>query len=105
MVDALEQDQMRHDVREPYNAQVVVFLLEHYRTFHALVAQRIGSDTVADDLLQQSVQKALEHPARACEATRRFAWFYHILRSTLVDDYRARAAEENTRALGGRRDR
>src|SRR5262245_38880455 len=39
MVDALAQDQTRHDVREPCNAQGVVFLLEHYRTFHAFVAQ------------------------------------------------------------------
>jgi len=101
MRHAPEQDQTLHDVREPLNEQVVALLLEHYHTFHAFVAHRVGSDTVADDLLQQSLQKALEHPAKARETTRIFAWFYHILRSSLVDYYRARAAEAKKGAHWG----
>ena len=102
MRHAPEQDQTLHDVREPLNAQVVALLLENYHTFHAFVAHRVGSDTVADDLLQQSLQKALEHPAMAREPTRIFAWFYHILRSVLVDYYRARAAEAKKGAHWGK---
>jgi len=101
MRHAPEQDQTFHDVREPLNEQVVALLLAKSRTFHAFVAQRVGSDTVADDLLQQSLQKALEHPAMARETPRIFAWFSHILRSTLVDYYRARAAEEKKGAHWG----
>jgi RNA polymerase sigma-70 factor (ECF subfamily) len=72
----------------------MALLLENYHKFHVFVAQRVSSDAVADDLLQQSLQKALEHPVMAQEATSILAWFYRILRSTRVDYYRARAAEE-----------
>ena len=95
MVDTFEQDHTLHDMYEPCNAQVMALVLEHDRTFHTCVAPRVGGDTVAADLLQQRVQQAVEHPARAREATRLFAWFSRILRSTRADDYRARVAEEH----------
>src|SRR5262249_9537228 len=98
MLSASEKDYKLHDVHEPCNAQVVALLLEHYRTSHAFVAQRVSSDTVADDLLQRRVQKAYEYPVRALGERCILAWFYRILRRTRVDDYPARAAEKHARA-------
>jgi RNA polymerase sigma-70 factor (ECF subfamily) len=88
------QDGAIHEALEPLNEQAVSVLLENHRKFRAFLGKRVGSDAFADDLLQQSLKKALEHPAMAREETSILAWFYHILRSALVDHYRSRAAEE-----------
>lgn len=69
-------------------------LVDNHRSFQQFLARRVESDSVAEDLLQQSLKKALEAPAHSTEQESILAWFYKILRNTLTDYYRKRDVEQ-----------
>ncbi|MBH0193736.1 MAG: RNA polymerase sigma factor [Nitrospira sp.] len=68
-------------------------LLENESAFRQFVRRRVGDEVVAEDILQQSLIRAVErhHSLRNDESA--VAWFYRILRHALVDYYRSRGAE------------
>lgn len=68
-------------------------LIEHEPAFRAFLRRRVGNEAVADDILQQSLTRAVErhHAVRKEESV--VAWFYRILRHALIDYYRSRKAE------------
>lgn len=68
-------------------------LIEHEPSFRAFLSRRVGNEAVADDILQQSLIRAMErhHSIRKEESV--VAWFYRILRHTLIDYYRSQKAE------------
>lgn len=68
--------------------------IENHKKFRDFLAARVGSRQIAEDLLQNSVRKAIEHPAGATDEKSILAWFYTILKNTLTDHYRAKASEE-----------
>lgn len=53
---------------------------------------RVGSDAEAEDILQNSLVKALRHANELRDADRLTAWFYQLLRHSVIDHYRARGA-------------
>lgn len=61
--------------------------------FHRFLTGRVGSATEAEDLLQQSLLKALQNRDTLRRGERAVAWFYRILRNAVVDHYRQRASE------------
>lgn len=69
-------------------------LLKHQSAFLAFVRRRVADPELAADVLQDSFLKAL----RASDALRGdekiVAWFYRILRRTIIDLYRRRAVEK-----------
>lgn len=69
-------------------------LLEQQPAFRSFVRRRVKDDALAEDLLQQSLTRALErlHTVKNDESA--VAWFYRILRHAIVDFYRAQAAEQ-----------
>lgn len=73
--------------------RVVSVLIEHEPAFRAFLRRRLEDDTLAEDLLQQSLVRAVERHHAVRDDTSVVAWFYQILRNTLVDYYRARGAE------------
>jgi RNA polymerase sigma factor (sigma-70 family) len=77
--------------------QVETHLVKHHDAFLAFVRRRVADPDLAADVLQDSLLKAL----RARDTIRRdenvVAWFYRILRRTIIDVYRRRAA--NARML------
>lgn len=79
----------------PIDDRVIETLVGQHKKFRAFLARRVESDEVAEDLLQLSLRKALETPARVQEEASVVAWFYAILRNVLVDFYRARARESD----------
>jgi RNA polymerase sigma-70 factor (ECF subfamily) len=53
----------------------------------------VDDAALAEDLLQQSLVRAVERHHAVREETSAVAWFYQILRNTLVDYYRSHGAE------------
>lgn len=77
----------------PIDERMTKLLVDNHRRFRSFLEKRVGDAATAEDLLQQSLKKALENPARSEEELSVVAWFYQILRNALTDHYRAHASE------------
>lgn len=71
---------------------IAVLLAERAR-FHRFIAARIGDRTAADDILQQSLLRALRHGGDLRCGESVVAWFYRILRNAIADHYRGQRSE------------
>lgn len=67
-------------------------LMESQSQFRAFLRKRLRSDAAVDDLLQNALMKALRRRGEVKKNERVVAWFYRILRRTLVDHYRSESA-------------
>lgn len=69
-------------------------LLESLDEFVAFARTRVDDPELAADLVQESLLKAIKssHQLRDNESAR--AWFYRILRHTIIDLYRRRGMEQ-----------
>ena len=78
---------------EPHMNDMLQRLLEHGSAFRVFLRRRVGNDALAEDLLQQSMVRAIQshHSVRSNESV--VAWFYKILRHTLIDYYRSNSTE------------
>ncbi len=79
---------------QPLDESVARLLVENHRRFQSFLAKRVGSKEVAEDILQQSLKKAIEHPPISVEEAGVVAWFFTVIKNTLTDYYRAKASEE-----------
>lgn len=68
-------------------------LLEQQSAFRAFLRKRLSDDGVVEDLLQQSLMKAVERHRDLQKAESAVSWFYRILRHAVVDYYRSHAAD------------
>lgn len=68
-------------------------LLAHESDFRAFVRRRLADDAMAEDVLQQSLMRAVERQHTLQQSENVVGWFYRILRNAIVDVYRSRAAE------------
>jgi len=69
-------------------------LLANLKTFVAFARSRVGDAQLAEDVVQESLIKALaatQKPAKEAEA---MTWFYRILRRSIIDLYRRRAVNK-----------
>ncbi|MBL9188366.1 MAG: RNA polymerase sigma factor [Opitutaceae bacterium] len=55
---------------------------------------RTGSESEAEDLLQQSLLKAFQHDAQLRRGEKAVTWFYRILRNAISDHYRRKSSEQ-----------
>ena len=72
---------------------IVRRLLDHQSSFRSFLRRRIGDEALAEDLLQQSFVKAVEHQHSLRNEDSVVAWFYRVLRNTVIDYYRMHGAE------------
>lgn len=70
-----------------------VLIVERAR-FHQFISSRIGSEADADDLLQDSLLRALEKGSSLRRGERVVAWFYRILRNAMADHFRERGKRD-----------
>jgi RNA polymerase sigma-70 factor (ECF subfamily) len=70
-------------------------LIEQRRLFLRFLVRRIPSPVVAEDILQNSYLRALEHEAELRSGESSTAWFYRILRNAVIDFYRHRKVEDH----------
>lgn len=68
-------------------------LLEERSAFRAFLRKRLSDDVVAEDLLQQSLMKAVERHHDLQKDDSAVSWFYRILRNAVVDYSRSHAAD------------
>lgn len=84
------------DALKPMSKGVLIVLLRNHSEFRRFLARRVGSDALAEDLLQQSFSKALRQPPHSDVEAGVLSWFYTILKNTLIDHYRSQAARDKT---------
>jgi len=63
-------------------------ILENLQTFVAFVRKRVGDPHLAEDIVQESLIKALSAENKPAEEENATAWFYRILRRSIIDLYR-----------------
>ena len=82
-----------HAIPEPHLNGMIQRLLEHESAFRLFLRRRVGDEVLSEDLLQQSMIRAVQshHSVRNDESV--VAWFYKIIRHTLIDYYRSKGAE------------
>ena len=71
--------------------EAVAQLVEGHREFLAFLERRVESPAVAEDILQAAFVRGLERGAGVDEE-KVVAWFYRILRNSVIDHYRHRSA-------------
>src|SRR5687767_9075683 len=74
-------------------------LIENLQQFVAFARKRVGDAHLAEDVVQESLLKALQAECQPAESEDVVAWFYRILRRSIIDlyrrnDARARALEK-----------
>lgn len=74
-------------------------LLENVHEFTGFARKRLGDPELAADVVQESLLKALKAADQIRDEENSKAWFYRILRRTIIDLYRRRDARH--RALAG----
>ncbi len=81
----------------PLNPEVVARLVANHREFLAFLGRRLPSREAAEEVLQSAFMRTLEKGGAIEQPENVVAWFYRLLRNSLVDHYRRRASE--SRAL------
>lgn len=78
---------------QPHTNDMLQRLLEHGSAFRVFLRRRVSDEAQVDDLLQQSMIRAVQshHSIRSNESV--VAWFYKILSHTLIDYYRSKGTE------------
>jgi RNA polymerase sigma-70 factor (ECF subfamily) len=76
------------------SSEAIETLVAERARFHRFLAKRLGNATEADDLLQESLLRALERGGGLRGRERIVPWFYRILRNGVVDHFRHRGADQ-----------
>lgn len=75
------------EVKQP---SVLDALLARRAEFRGFLVSRLGSEADADDVLQNSLIKALRNGSDVRDEQKLTAWFYQVLRNAIVDHVRSR---------------
>lgn len=75
-------------------ATIETQLLENVREFTAFARKRLRDPELAADVVQESLLKALRSSDQLRHKENAKAWFYRILRRTIIDLYRRRDARD-----------
>lgn len=69
-------------------------LLANLQTFVAFARKRVGDLHLAEDVVQDSLVKALASARKPANEEEALAWFYRILRHSIIDLYRRRSVNK-----------
>jgi RNA polymerase sigma-70 factor (ECF subfamily) len=72
------------------SSEAVARLVEGHREFLAFLERRVESRAAAEDILQAAFARGLERGA-GVQDEKVVAWFYRVLRNSLIDHYRQRS--------------
>src|SRR4026209_1808208 len=73
--------------------EIVDVLLANHQKFLSFLEKRLGSRELAEEILQASMLKGLERKETLQQETKVIAWFYRLLRNTIIDYYRSQEAK------------
>jgi RNA polymerase sigma-70 factor (ECF subfamily) len=72
---------------------ILTLLLQNRQRFLAFLTPRVGGEEAAQEVLQAAFIKGMEKGEALREEESAVAWFYRLLRNTLVDRYRQQQRE------------
>jgi RNA polymerase sigma factor (sigma-70 family) len=78
--------------------KVETYLLDNVHAFTGFARKRLGDPELATDAVQESLLKALKAADQIRNEENAKAWFYRILRRTIIDLYRRRDARDRALA-------
>jgi RNA polymerase sigma-70 factor (ECF subfamily) len=81
--------------------EAIAQLVEGHRDFLSFVERRVESRAVAEDILQAAFARGLEHGA-GVQDEKVVAWFYRVLRNSVIDHYRHRSTSARAMEAWGR---
>lgn len=70
-------------------------LIENLQVFTAFARSRVGDPHLADDVVQESLVKALKSANQPSGEQDTITWFYRILRHSIIDLHRRDAVRKN----------
>lgn len=73
--------------------KVIQVILAERARFHRFVASRVGDAATAEDVLQDSLLRALGQNRSLRRGEAAVPWFYRILRNAISDHYRKKGSE------------
>jgi RNA polymerase sigma factor (sigma-70 family) len=85
-------------MNSPSAAALSDTLAEHHRRFLDFLVRRVGSEVLAEDILQDAYAKSIEKADSIRDNESVVAWFYQLLRNAVVDHYRRAGTEKKARA-------
>jgi RNA polymerase sigma-70 factor (ECF subfamily) len=80
------------------DAAALAILVENHARFLSFLERRVGSTDIAEDLLQDAFVRGIERAASLHGDESVIAWFYRVLRNSLIDHYRRQGAEQRALA-------
>ena len=81
------------------SADLATQLVDNHRQFLGFLERRLGDRALAEDILQDAFVKSIEKGDEIRDESSAVAWFYRMLRNSIIDHYR-RSGTRN-RALEG----
>jgi RNA polymerase sigma factor (sigma-70 family) len=69
-------------------------LADHHAAFVGFVRSRTGDPELAEDIVQDSMLKALQTANAPADKEGVVTWFYRILRNAIIDTHRRRGVRE-----------
>ena len=76
----------------PLSPEVVLRLVSNHREFLAFLQKRLGNRALAEDILQEAFVRGLHKLGTLASDEAAIAWFYRILRNSVIDHHRRRAS-------------
>lgn len=70
------------------NSQSALALVPHLKAFQGFVRRRVNSSEIADDIVQDSLLRAVRAAPDLRDSEALLPWFYRILRNAVTDHYR-----------------
>jgi RNA polymerase sigma-70 factor (ECF subfamily) len=83
---------------EGLSGDILERLMAQRKQFLSFLTKRVGSESVAEDILQAAFVRGYEKGGQIRDQDSAVAWFYRMLRNAVIDHYRHRDSSE--RALG-----
>ena len=81
--------------------EAIARLVGGHREFLAFLERRVESRAAAEDILQSAFARGLEHGA-GVQNEKVVAWFYRVLRNSVIDHYRHRSTTARAMEAWGR---
>jgi RNA polymerase sigma-70 factor, ECF subfamily len=86
---------------ESLSPEAIAQLVAGHREFLAFLERRVESRAAAEDILQAAFARGLEHGA-GVQDEKVVAWFYRVLRNSVIDHYRRRSTSARAMEAWGR---
>lgn len=74
---------------------IVHRIVEDEAAFRGFLRKRLGDEAIVEDLFQECLLRAVQHQHSLKNQEIVVAWFYRILRNTVIDYYRSKSAQQS----------